>query len=303
VEFDGITCRHPEVVAQCEQGWCRIPPGCFIQGSPADEFGHPAYTEDQRAVILTHAFWIQQYEVTQADWGDLGLSNPSGSEEVRKGKTGGDCTSDPNCPVGRVSWFEALAYANLLSEHHDPPLPTCYTLTGCTGELGQGMVCTGVMPTTSTLYDCRGYRLPTGAEWEYAARAGTRTAFYSGAIVANDAGDITACDHYEHLDRSAWYCSNSGDWSHPVGQKRPNAWHLYDMMGNAREWVTDEYTGQTPPPGPLTNPGGVLGSGTRRQTRGGAAFSPPNLLRSASRLESGWTVRGTTFGLRLVRTE
>jgi formylglycine-generating enzyme required for sulfatase activity len=296
--WDGITCRHPPVQGDCKDGWCRIPPGCFVKGSPLDEIGHPATVENQVAVILTRGFWIQQYEVTQADWIAMALHNPAGPFMYQ---AGGDCTGDPRCPVGNVTWFEALGFANLLSEKHDPPLSPCYMLVGCTGELGSEMVCQSAALTTPTLYECEGYRLPSDAEWEYAIRASTRTAFYSGDIVL-DAGGPSECEPYAPAGDVAWYCANSGDFTHPVGQKRANAWHLYDMAGNAAEWVHDVEDGKAPPPGPLQDPGGDLPFYQYRKARGGSAIGWPTLLRSASALGYTWGYRRPTLGFRLVRT-
>ena len=132
----------------------------------------------------------------------------------------------------------------------------------------------------------REVRLPTEAEWEYACRAGTETQLFSG-------------DTEEGLEDYAWYSANSGDTTHPVGQKKPNAWGLYDMHGNVFEWCADwygEYAAR-----PATDPTGPA-TGSDRVLRGGCWFSNPVACRSAGRLASGQGKRHTLngFGLRVV---
>jgi formylglycine-generating enzyme len=297
--FDGIQCKHPPVHAHCIDDWCRIPPGCYIKGSPEDEIGHPAKIENQRAVTLTHGLWIQQYEITQVQWTAMKLHNPS---RLFPDGLGGDCLDDAKCPVGSVTWFEAVAFANLLSQSHDPPLVACYELVDCIGEVGHGMTCASVALNAANLYECEGYRLPTDAEYEYALRASTTEAFYTGPITANTPSGKQSCDPWSPLTDISWYCANSGRFTQAVGQKYPNAWHLYDMIGNAREWVHDLEKGQAPPPGPLTDPGGDLVIYKDRKTRGGSATVWPTLLRSASSLSAPWDFSFPQHGFRLVRT-
>jgi formylglycine-generating enzyme required for sulfatase activity len=124
------------------------------------------------------------------------------------------------------------------------------------------MLCNVARSVKDSIYDCRGYRLPTGAEWEYAARAGTKTAFFTGDIAR---GAEQSCDGDADLNSSAWYCANAGGYTHPVGGKQPNGWGLYDILGNAFEWV-----------GSLGPPGDGYGEGPYRDH--GAALDVTGLL-------------------------
>ena len=299
VERDGIVCKHPAVQADCAQGWCRIPAGCYVKGSPDGEDPmRAAFNEDQVTVVLSHPFEMQQRETTQREWTALGLANPSGKF---RGSEGGDCTDDPSCPVGNVTWFEAAQFANLLSVAHDPTLPPCYVLDGCTGEMGHGMACTSASLSATDVYGCTGYRLPTDAEWEYAARASTRTAFYSGGIAPHpNEGSCAGPD--PNLEGIAWYCNNSGNFTHAVGTKIPNSWMLYDMLGNVNEWQHNPLLGTAPPPGPLYDPFGDMNARASKMRRGGSATAWPSLLRAAVGLSFDWTLSLPTLGFRLVRT-
>ncbi len=141
--------------------------------------------------------------------------------------------------------------------------------------------------------------LPTEAEWEYAARAGTRTTYYTGDLTP-DVDKFGKCDKLEDI---AWYMHNSGNRSHPVGQKRPNRWGLFDMLGNAMEFTSSREVTRDPP-GPLTNPD-LPWRGEQGITRGGegrldCAFQRAAWLGGGSRQSPDG--RGGMVGFRLVRT-
>lgn len=150
-----------------------------------------------------------------------------------------DCGDD--CPVEYVSWHDVQDFISRLN------------------TLGQGT-----------------YRLPTEAEWEYAARAGSTTAFANG--------DITRKEDDPNLDVMGWYRFNSDRRTHPVARKQPNAWGLYDMHGNVWEWVQDRYGKY--PSGSVTDPEGPNEGpeqGSQRVLRGGSLFVDAWVCRSAFR--------------------
>ncbi len=292
-------CVQPKAVPSCDKGWCVVDPGCFIMGAPWCEWGRAKWSTDPVQVTLTHRFAIQQNELTQGEWTSNGLPNPSG---LMPNGTG-DCIG-VDCPVGNITWMEALAYANLLSSNEG--LTSCYQLEKCTGALGEGMVCDVARTVGPSVYKCPGYRLPTAAEWEYAARAGTKTSVYAGEVVPH-AG---LCECYDDpvLSPIAWYCANAGTATHPVRQKIPNGWGLHDMIGNAQEWVT-------------TN--GVHGYGDgpyvdwferfdfvnilstpelELVARGGGFNLWPNALLSSTVLGASGGAKGPSGGVRLART-
>ena len=245
---------------EAPEGWvCVSPtePEGFVMGSPADEPGRGG-DEDLHGVVITRAFLMSATEVTQDSWVAVMGDNPAHFDGC------GDC------PVESVFWTEAAGYCNALSERDG--LEPCYEIEAGRVAWAEGL-------------DCGGYRLPTEAEWEYAARAGTRTAYHSGAAEAD-------------LARVGWYSGNSGGRTHPVAGKDPNAWGLYDMHGNVWEWVWDwyeDYGGDAEDP--LGPPAGDF-----RVTRGGSWDFGAGDCRAANRDGYASGYRFDYLGLRPARS-
>ncbi|MBM3260350.1 MAG: formylglycine-generating enzyme family protein [Candidatus Sericytochromatia bacterium] len=254
-----------------------VPAGTFQMGSPSDELGSPSSEpgrnsdETLHQVTLTRDFLMQTTEVTQAQW------------QARMGNNPSYLSGDMSRPVDTVSWYDAIAYANALSVADG--LPKAYNLSGCSGSPGGSYFCSNVTLTASTPYATTGWRLPTEAEWEYAYRAGSSTAWYFGS-------DSNLLGTY------AWFNGNSDSKTHPVAQKQPNAWGLYDMAGNVSEWCWDWHDTY---PGTVTDPVGPT-IGSNRVSRGGSWYYGASYARAAYRYSFYPGYRYNNFGFRLARS-
>jgi formylglycine-generating enzyme required for sulfatase activity len=259
-------------------GYVRVEAGSFTMGSPGDERGRDG-DETQHRVTITRPFLMKVTEVTQAEWQAVLGGNPS------------DFAGCPSCPVETVSWYESAAYCNALSLREG--LEHCYQDAGG-APYDAADAASEVTPRWPRGLACPGYRLPTEAEWEYAARAGTQTAFHTGALLGDP-----GCGAEANLDRAGWYCGNSGDTTHPVGQKAANAWGLYDMHGNVWEWCWDWYADY--PAGPVSDPVGPQ-AGSSRVGRGGSWSNNARNARSANRNFVAPGGRSHDLGLRPSRS-
>ena len=245
-------CNYKEVVdiAKIPEDFVLIPAGTFQMGS---EEGYSS-NKPVHQVTITKSFYMGKYEVTQAEYEKYcwyGSSSPSS-----------DYGDGGNYPAYYVSWYDTLVYCNKRSIAEG--LTPCYSISGNTDPDTWGTVPTTRNSTWDAAicnFEANGYRLPTEAEWEYAARAGDNTVdslTYSGTSDVNKLG------------KYAWYYSNSNDATHEVGTKLQNAYGLYDMSGNVWEWCWNWFTNSydTGKEGG-SNPTGTS-TGSDRVNRGGS---------------------------------
>jgi len=242
--------------AQGEYPLVSIPAGRFTMGCSTGQSGCDSDEKPARQMQMS-GFYIGEKEVTQGLYRSVVGANPSRYAQC------GD-----NCPVESVSWFDAVKFANALSRREG--LEPCYQISGESVSWPKGL-------------KCQGYRLPTEAEWEYAARAGEDT-LYPGS---------------NYVKSIAWYSGNSLGYTHPVGEREPNDWGIYDAAGNVCEWVWDWYGSYANSAG--GSPAGPT-SGKKRVYRGGGKTAIEDELRVSVRWGKYPSDQGDYLGFRLSRS-
>jgi len=248
----------------------RIQGGTFQMGS------NNAYMDEKPVHTVTlSGFYMGKYEVTQKEYQAIMGTNPSNFK--------GD-----NLPVENVNWYDALVFCNKLSMAEG--LSPAYSINNSTNLSNWGTVPTNSNSTWDKVVivsGSNGYRLPTEAQWEYAARGGNGTPgnyTYSGG---NNVGDV------------AWYDDNSGNSTHAVGTKKPNGLGLYDMSGNVMEWCWDQYgvySGNA-----QTDPAGAVAAYDFRMLRGGSWLNKASFAHSVVRSVDYPGRRQENYGFRVVR--
>lgn len=315
----GITAADGACETFCPSGFVFVPPAQFAMGSPETELGR-SDDETPHQVRLSQGYCLQATEVTYQEWsalmtdgglGGLSAALPSdyGECDMRMGDD--DASEIASCPARNVTWYDALRFANARSEAEG--LPPCYTAEGA------------VTTSDGNPLSCEGYRLPTEAEWEYAARSGSSLATYIGDLAHG------GCDE-PVLDQVAWFCGSAGTGFfrndvRKVRRLRASPAGFYDMLGNVSEWVWDAYGPY--PEGPQTDPLGIVAADRRapRVRRGGdvlgdlVEISPEfpadtpclrssgerhdscaNSVRAASRRSGNPELPSNTTGFRLARS-
>lgn len=260
--------------------------GTYLMGSPSNEAGRSPDESPQHQVTVL-PFCIGRFEVTWDEYDQFAF-NQGIINDRALGRTQpkglADAVTRPTPPYADESFGYGKGRQPAISMTHHAAMEYCRWLSAVTGKT---------------------YRLPTEAEWEYAARAGSKSAYSFG-------------DDPSKLGEYAWYAENSDGAPHPVGKKRPNAFRLYDMHGNVAEWCIDQYdNGFYGRVRPFTI-GPVLLPNERRYphvVRGGSWDDEPSRLRSAARLASRkewskrdpqrpqsiwWHTEAITVGFRLV---
>jgi formylglycine-generating enzyme required for sulfatase activity len=248
-----------------------IPAGEFFMGSPEDAIEANDDEKPLHRVRITKPFYLGTCEVTQAQYDAVMGNNPSHFSATGGGKDRVARESTDGYPVENVSWLDAIQFCNKLSEKEGKK--PFYETEGNFIQVPD--------------WNGQGYRLPTEAEWEYACRANASTP-----------ARFSFGDNPLELGVYGWFKINADSRTHPVSQKRPNGFGLYDMHGNVFEWCWDWHIGEYYNQSPADDPTGAAVA-SNRVVRGGSWDYSPRICRSAVRLSNPPGGRYIDIGIRL----
>lgn len=277
------------------RGMVLIPAGSFLMG---DSFAEGFPDELPVHEVYVSAFYMDVHEVTKALWDEVASWAQANGYDIKPSDGDG---KTPDHPVYNVSWYEAVKWANARSER-EGLRPSYYTVSG-------GVYRTGMVTSPIPSWRSDGYRLPTEAEWEKAARGaceGRRFPWCDADTIQHSRANYQSDSSYSYDTSSTrsyhpTYATGGAPYTSPVGSFAPNSYGLYDMVGNVWEWCWDRYSSGYYGSSPGTDPRGPS-SGAFRAIRGGSWINFADRCRVAYRLSDGPEFEYHFLGFRLVRT-